>query len=259
MERARSSASHSLSLSHLSKGTMPLTIGHALQDRYRIDELLGRPHGKGPRVTDDQLPQASSLEGATMPDGTEYTAEAKPEPPPEEPEADDTEKPTPKMGLRAARERAGPTQKALAEKLGVSEGPVGAERHDSQLRRCAGEGQGRAGDGAVARVRLGEEEATKEFTDAQALTVGQYLRCAICGQGVGPSDLHRAHLGDADLHRADPGGADLGRAHLEGADLRAARQRPPNAGTVAQQVEPSQRTSTPHRTRPPCARPTVLP
>jgi hypothetical protein len=33
--------------------------------------------------------------------------------------------------------------------------------------------------------------------DAQALAAGQYVTCAICGQWVGPGDLHRLTIEDA--------------------------------------------------------------
>jgi hypothetical protein len=38
---------------------------------------------------------------------------------------------------------------------------------------------------------------TRNLTDAEALTAGQYVKCAICGQWVGPSDLHRLTIEDA--------------------------------------------------------------
>jgi hypothetical protein len=38
---------------------------------------------------------------------------------------------------------------------------------------------------------------SKNLSDAEALTAGQYVRCAICGQWVGPSDLHRLTVEDA--------------------------------------------------------------
>jgi hypothetical protein len=38
---------------------------------------------------------------------------------------------------------------------------------------------------------------TKHLSDAEALTSGQYVRCAICDRWVGPSDLHRLTVEDA--------------------------------------------------------------
>ena len=38
---------------------------------------------------------------------------------------------------------------------------------------------------------------TTDLTDAEALTAGQYVRCAICARWVGPSDLHRLTVEDA--------------------------------------------------------------
>ena len=32
---------------------------------------------------------------------------------------------------------------------------------------------------------------SENLTDAEALTVGQYVRCAVCGQWVGPTDVDR--------------------------------------------------------------------
>jgi hypothetical protein len=36
-----------------------------------------------------------------------------------------------------------------------------------------------------------------DLSDAEALTAGQYVRCATCGQWVGPGDLHRLMIEDA--------------------------------------------------------------
>ena len=45
----------------------------------------------------------------------------------------------------------------------------------------------------------GGKAADIDLSDAEALIAGQYVRCAICGQWVGPSDLHRLTIEDAVL------------------------------------------------------------
>jgi len=55
------------------------------------DAGMGFTYLTGTKVTAQQLGQAASLEGATMPDGTKYTSEAEPEPIPAETEANNAQ------------------------------------------------------------------------------------------------------------------------------------------------------------------------
>ncbi|MFH1486658.1 MAG: pentapeptide repeat-containing protein [Chloroflexota bacterium] len=77
---------------------------------------------EGAIVTDEQLAQARTLEGATMPDGTEYSSK------PPAPEG----QPLDAM-LKMAREQAGLTQKALAEQVRVSRSTVGRWEREGKM------------------------------------------------------------------------------------------------------------------------------
>jgi uncharacterized protein YjbI with pentapeptide repeats/DNA-binding XRE family transcriptional regulator len=91
----------------------------------------------GAIVTYEQPAQAKTLEGATLPDGTKYTSETELEPTPTETTSGDTEERPPDGGLRAARERAGLTQKELADRAGVSPSTVGRWEREGTVPRSA--------------------------------------------------------------------------------------------------------------------------
>jgi DNA-binding XRE family transcriptional regulator len=79
------------------------------------------------KVTNEQLAEAESLEGAILPDDTEYAGEL----PPQEPYASEAQSPT--SELRIARQRAQLSQKELAEWVGVSPSTVGRWEREGKV------------------------------------------------------------------------------------------------------------------------------